>query len=73
MTVVELIEQLKQHPPDALIVQSKDNEGNDFLPSADVGGWVHRYIARNTWSGDLADEESDPDDGVPCVVPWPTN
>lgn len=36
-TVGELIEALKALPPETLVVQSRDEEGNGFLPLAGVG------------------------------------
>lgn len=81
MTVAELIEQLQQmDAPDALVVQSKDGEGNGFSPLADLGwGW---YYPDSTYSGEYhAAEEAEgeeceftPEPGdQQAVCLWPTN
>lgn len=88
MTLVkELIEELKQLPEDALIVMSKDSEGNRYSPLSGID--ISLYVADSTWSGDiylteLTDElraqgysEEDlydgDDDAVTAVVLWPIN
>lgn len=84
MTVKELIEQLKQCDPKAIVVMSSDGEGNSFSPLADVDD-SHVYQADSTWSGEIGFKElteelkedgyteEDLLDGEPCVVVWPTN
>ncbi len=77
MKVGELIKILKGLPQDALVVQSKDAEGNSFSPVADH--CESHYVPDTTWAGELWDEDDDeddegpPDGAVPCVVLWPTN
>jgi hypothetical protein len=77
MNVKELIELLQTYPQDALVVQSKDGEGNGFSPVSDLG--PGKYIAESTWSGDLINEDdleeygADEDSVVDAVCIWPTN
>ncbi len=80
VTVAQLRDILAKLPGDAIVVMSKDAEGNGFSPFCEVGDdenpdW---YVAESSWSGQLRDEEYDadedgPDGAVPCVVLWPTN
>ena len=69
MTVAELITELQKLPGDALVVQSKDAEGNGFSPVDEVS--VGRYEAESTWSG-FGDDHDYPDAPVAVCV-WPTN
>jgi hypothetical protein len=73
MKVSELIEQLKELPQDFEVVQSKDGEGNEFSPLADVS--TAMYVADSTWSGELRDEEEMEDEEYKenAIVFWPTN
>lgn len=76
MKVSELIAQLQAFPSDLEVVQSKDGEGNNFSPTADVVSGV--YAAENTWSGELTDVEEDAVEmtergGIGAVCLWPTN
>lgn len=86
MTVGELIEALQDVPPETLVVMSKDGEGNEFSPLAEIGT-ESTYEATSTWSGELhiktltpedvaqgftADDVGGPD-SVPCVCLWPVN
>lgn len=69
MTVRELMTALASHPPDALVVMSRDSEGNWYSPLANVDP-VH-YTAETTWSGEV-DHPSDPHpDGPNAVALWP--
>ena len=76
MKVAELIAKLQAFPPELEVVQSKDGEGNDFSPTADVVGGV--YASENTWSGEFTDVEEDAVEmtergGIAAVCLWPTN
>lgn len=90
ITVAKLRELLADAPDDALVVMSKNGEGNGFSPFSELGDG--RYIAESSWSGYLADEGEDDDEpgdddvvtagadyeepteqGVACIVLWPTN
>lgn len=83
MTVAELIAALAELPADALVVQSKDSEGNSFSPVDSVS--TGRYAADSTWSGTFGlvaltpelEEEGYSDKDVPAgpiaVCIWPTN
>lgn len=55
MTVKELKKLIKSLPDEMLVVLQKDSEGNGYSPLA--GGDNCIYIPRNTWSGDVYDEE----------------
>lgn len=84
MTVAELIEILKTLPQDALVVQAKDAEGNNYSPTTN---WIEtgRYAAETSWNGqfglfELTEEdqaqgytEEDVPDGPVAVCLWPTN
>jgi hypothetical protein len=54
-TVKEWIEILKKENPNALVVLSKDGEGNSYSPldSIDVGV----YVENNHWSGEVFPKE----------------
>lgn len=83
MTVAELIAELQKMPGDALVIQSRDAEGNGFSPVSEIG--TGRYEAENDWSGEMKlDEltpgleaagysEEDVGDGPLAVCFWPTN
>ncbi len=80
VTVAKLREILSRLPDDALVVMSKDSEGNSFSPFYEVGNTegVDWYVAESSYSGELRSDEYDaaedgPDGAVPCVVLWPTN
>lgn len=79
MKVRELIEQLQQEDPDALVVMSRDSEGNSYSPLSDF--WTGVYQADTTWSGEVGfgeltqelqehgyNEEDILSDGVPAVI-----
>jgi hypothetical protein len=83
MTVMELIKKLNDLPSDAVVIQSRDAEGNGFSPVADVG--IGRYEAENDWSGEMKLDkltpelekqgysEEDVGDGPIAICFWPTN
>ena len=68
MTVADLVKLLSTLPQDAVVVQSRDSEGNDFSPLSEAS--VERYVAITKWRGELIEGG---EDGVPAVVLWPTN
>lgn len=68
MTVEELIEELKKMPSGALVVMSKDAEGNDYSPLTEVDG-EGTYTADTTWSGEFEHYGQ----GKPAVCLWPVN
>ncbi|QRY51794.1 hypothetical protein [Mycolicibacterium septicum] len=74
MTIQELIDELNEairaDPAiaDALVVQSRDAEGNGFSPLADIE--VGKYQAETTWSGEMIPRDCD---GSPAVCLWPVN
>lgn len=76
MKVRELINALSKGGIDqnAEVVLSKDGEGNDHSPLADVEiGW---YVADSAWSGwTYYSEETREEvpEGVPAVIFWPVN
>lgn len=55
MRVAKLIEILNTYDPNAIVVMSKDAEGNGYSPfcSDDYGV----YISETTWSGDFIPDE----------------
>lgn len=73
MTVNELIKALGKLPPDAMVVMSRDAEGNGFSPLYEAA--MGTYLAENEWSGDLIhpDDAGDYDDLETVVCLWPTN
>jgi hypothetical protein len=50
MTVKELIKLLKKEDPSALVIMSKDGEGNSYSPLSSF--WSGGYLADTTWSGE---------------------
>jgi hypothetical protein len=71
ITVKQLRERLALCPDEAIVVLSKDAEGNGFSPLPDGDGLsVGRYVADSTWSGEFRGD--DPDEVV-AVCLWPTN
>jgi hypothetical protein len=78
-TVGQLVTALLELPQDAVVVLSKDAEGNGFSPVAapvDEDGYsTGFYRAETTWSGEMfgGDDEERPDDAVEAVCLWPTN
>jgi len=78
MTVAQLREALKDLPDDMPIVMSKDAEGNNYSPLAQVDP-NRQYEPYNTWSGEIKhpdDEHDQTEEGdtfalVVCL--WPTN
>lgn len=85
MLVKELIEYLKEMPQDALVVMSKDAEGNCYSPFSDMANAV--YVPTTTWYGDvysldwtakdvgMEDDEWEKfkKEHQACIVLWPTN
>lgn len=75
MTVGQLREALEGFCADALVVMSKDGEGNSYSPLAEPSEAV--YIAESTWSGELwtteDEDEEVPVEAVHAVVLWPVN
>ena len=74
MIVKDLIEALQEMPQDAMVVQSKDGEGNGFSPVAGI--MPGRYWTESTYSGefdDSADDDLESDGSQLAVALWPTN
>lgn len=85
MKVGYLIEQLKLLDPEAIVVMSKDGEGNSFSPLSDIADEMV-YREESSWEGEIGyekltdelvdagyGEEDIIEDGVPCIVMWPVN
>lgn len=85
MKVKELIVMLQQENQDALVVMSKDSEGNNFSPFYSFGN-ENTYRAESTWSGETGFDKMTPElreqgygnddaitDGEPAVVLYPVN
>lgn len=72
MTVKELIELLQKESPDAIVVLSKDGEGNLFSPLNNVEPSAYRAV--RPWYGELStDPPSVKDSTIAAVVLWPSN
>lgn len=78
MNAQELIDILKEYPPDTLVVMSKDGEGNGFSPLDSHGDGF--YVADSTYSGELFEDENEfaeyadeVDEAVKVIVLWPAN
>ncbi len=54
MTVAELIEELQKEDPSALVVMSKDAEGNSYSPLGDIGSG--EYDPDTTYNGEWWDQ-----------------
>jgi hypothetical protein len=72
MTVRDLINRLREYPPDAIVVMSSDAEGNTFSPLDDEMA-VGLYRPQTSWNGQFraTDDESTRDDAVGAVALWP--
>jgi hypothetical protein len=84
LTVKKLREFLKNFDDDTILVLSSDGEGNSYSPIPEKDFFsVGTYLAENTWRGEFYDENSEDEDdeeeydeedeGVRCIVLWPTN
>lgn len=63
ITVADLIEELKECPPSAIVVMSKDAGGNGFSPY--YGLSLNWYTPESTWSGELHEVYDGPSfDGI---------
>lgn len=81
MKVKELIDILNKQDPEAIVIQSKDEEGNGFSPTYEIRDAL--YVEYSAFSGEVYPSAKDPyykdnneelpDDADPCVVLWPTN
>ena len=77
MTVAELIFELQQYPGELQVVLSKDAEGNNFSPLAEMGPGV--YEPDTTYSGDFTSEHhvveqyGDDEAAMNSLCLWPVN
>jgi len=72
LTVKQLIEKLKKENQDALVVVSRDSEGNSFSPLHQAE--PSTYKAERNWHGYLTDgTPSEADGTVAAVVLWPSS
>lgn len=69
MNVKDLIAELQHLPPGAVVVMSKDGEGNGYSPLSSA--YLGSYVAETTWSGEWDDEMLLR--GTPAVCLWPVN
>ena len=69
ITVAELIAELQRLDPAMIAIVQKDGEGNGYSPLAGVD--VGFYAAKNTWSGDVSEDEIP--DSTPCIILFPVN
>lgn len=58
MTVSELIDQLKNYPPDFEVVQAVDEEGNFFVKTYDIG-YGRWNPSDKEWSSWTQDDDED--------------
>lgn len=71
-TVGDLIAYLQTLNQDAIVVLSKDAEGNGYSPLRTVD--EDRYIGDTSYSGYVLHGDSDPaNESAPCVALWPVN
>lgn len=68
MIVKELIELLKDMPQEALVVMSKDSEGNRYSPFADMGTAI--YVPETTWFGEVYSLDWTAEDADMSVEEW---
>lgn len=68
VTVQELIEELKKMDPEAIVIMSKDAEGNNFSPLYATSD-KYFYQADTTYSGSISKTK----EGKKAFVLWPTN
>jgi hypothetical protein len=69
MTVKELCDDLNGYAENALVVMSKDTEGNAYSPLETL--CPGKYIAETVYSGEIVDPKNKK--GVKAVVLWPAN
>lgn len=69
MKVKELLEILNLCDPEAIVIMSRDAEGNGYSPLNNIGEDL--YEAETSRYGDLADDRSI--DAEEAVVFWPLN
>lgn len=55
MKIRELIDLLNRYDPETEVVVSRDSEGNSFSPVDGYSDGI--YVADNTWSGEMYEEE----------------
>lgn len=70
MTVADLRAELDILGDDVIIILSKDEGGNAVSLLLEIG--YSRYITGNDGAR-IATEEDDPEDGIPCIVLWPSS
>lgn len=89
VTVSELIKKLQHCPQDAVVIMSKDGEGNSYSPLATVEGENIVYIPETSWDGEIGFTHLTPElerqgftdedvigenrNGDIAVVFWPVN
>lgn len=79
MKVKELIEKLSMMDPDRLVVLSRDEEGNEFMPVRQIDGEVCFYegevfileLTQCLRAKGYEEDDVAPKGAVPCVVLWP--
>lgn len=72
--LLEMLQELTNHFPDALeheVVMSKDAEGNGFSPLCNTSG--ERYVAENSWRGELDGDFDEDIEDPNALCLWPTN
>ena len=72
MKIKDVLDVLSKENPDALVILSRDGEGNSFSPLAD---WSRQgYSSSTPWSGVITGPEDESEgDEVECICLWPTS
>lgn len=68
LRVSDLISFLRTLPPDAVVVQSQDCEGNRFAPTHEIWGCHYQAASQDIWVGNGAP----PAGAEPAVCLWPS-
>lgn len=71
MKVKELLEQLKDCDPEAVVVLQKDSEGNGYSPLCGADPDCI-YVAESSWSGEVHDIDMEAEDAGYDEESWET-
>lgn len=75
MTAAEIIKRLQQYPPETIVVQSTDPEGNSFSPVLLVENVD--YLPETEHRGDLwaasGQQPEKPSEVMPALCFWPSS
>lgn len=68
MTVKQLIERLEEEDPEAIIIMSKDSEGNSYRPIGNIAG---NFLYEKAYLDIVSMDEADGKEGQKALVFWP--